>query len=101
VLDADVDDESNRPGTREGHLAELFAAAGLREIESTTLPMRLEHATFEVWWEPFTRGVGPAGQYLSSLDTDRRSSLEAICRRQVLSEPFVVTAVAWAARALA
>jgi SAM-dependent methyltransferase len=99
--DPAVDDESRLPGTREGHLAELFAAAGLREIEATRLPVSLEHPTFESWWEPFTRGVGPAGAYLASLDADRRAELREDCRRRVHSEPFVVSAVAWAARGLA
>ena len=55
----------------------------------------------EGWWEPFTRGVGPAGAYLASLAEDRRIELRDDCRRRVGSEPFVVTAVAWAARGLA
>ena len=71
-MDPDVDDESHRAGTREGQLAELFRAAGLRVVEGTALSVRLEHATFEAWWEPFTRGVGPAGAYLASLDDDPR-----------------------------
>jgi SAM-dependent methyltransferase len=100
-LDPDVDDESHLPGTREGHLAELFEAARLREIEATALSVSLEHPTFDAWWEPFTRGVGPAGDYLASLDADRRTELQEGCRRQILSEPFVVAAVAWAARGLA
>lgn len=100
-LDPEVDDESTLPGTREGHLGELFEAAGLREIASTALSMSLEHSTFDAWWEPFTNGVGPAGAYLASLDADRRDQLREACRRQVRSEPFVVTAVAWAARGLA
>jgi SAM-dependent methyltransferase len=100
-LDPDVDDESHLPGTREGHLAELFRAAGLREIESTALSVRLEHPTFDAWWEPFTRGAGPAGAYLASLPADRRAELRDECRRRVPSEPFLVTAVAWAARGLA
>ena len=100
ALDPDVDDESNLPGTHAGHLAELFAAARLREIEATALSVRLEHATFDAWWEPFTRGVGPAGTYLASLDADRRVALRDECRRRVPSEPFVVAAVAWAARGL-
>ena len=86
------------PGTREGHLVELFDAAGLREVESTALPIRVEHPTFDSWWEPFTRGVGPAGAYLASLDDDRAAALRERCRRRVPSEPLVVTAVAWAAR---
>ncbi len=100
-FDPDVDDESHLPGTREGHLAELFEAAGLRKIEATPLSVSLDHPTFDSWWEPFTRGVGPAGAYLASLDADRRAKLRDGCRRRVPSEPFVVTAVAWAARGLA
>jgi SAM-dependent methyltransferase len=101
AMDPDVDDESRRPGTREGQLAELFQAAGLRDVKATTLSVRLEHATFEAWWEPFTHGVGPAGAYLASLDHDRRAELRDRCRRRVLAEPFATTAVAWAARGLA
>ena len=100
-LDPDVDDESHRPGTREGHLVELFRAAGLRKVQGTTVSGRLEHATFETWWESFTRGVGPAGAYLASLDEARRIDLRDRCRLRVTSEPFVITAVAWATRGLA
>jgi SAM-dependent methyltransferase len=100
ALDPDVDDESDLPGTREGHLAELFAAAGLRAIETTALSVHLEHPTFDAWWEPFTRGVGPAGAYLAGLNADQRVRLRDECRRRVPSEPFGVTAVAWAARGL-
>jgi SAM-dependent methyltransferase len=101
AMDPDIDDESHRPGTREGQLAELFEAAGLREVGGTAMSVRLEHPTFGAWWEPFTRGVGPAGAYLASLDEDRRTELRDRCRRQVPVEPFVTTAVAWAARGLA
>ena len=100
-LDPLVDDESGRPGTRQGHLAELFEAAGLREIETTELSVTLEHSTFESWWDPFTHGVGPAGAYLASLAADRRAELLAACERRATSEPLTVTAVAWAARGVA
>ncbi len=100
-LDPGIDDESDLPGTHEGHLAELFAAAGLQKIETTGLSVHLEHPTFDAWWEPYTRGVGPAGAYLASLDPHHRAQLREACRRRVPSEPFVVTAVAWAARGLA
>jgi ubiquinone/menaquinone biosynthesis C-methylase UbiE len=101
ALDPTVDDESHRSGTREGHLAELLEAAGMRRIEETALSVSLEHPTFEAWWEPFTRGVGPAGTYLASLDAERREELREECRRLLPSEPVVVGAVAWAARGLA
>jgi SAM-dependent methyltransferase len=100
-LDADVDDESNRAGAREGHLAELFERAGLREIEHTALAVRLQHPTFDEWWEPYTRGVGPAGSYVASLPAERRNELREACRSRLGSGPFVLTAQAWAARGIA
>ncbi len=100
-LNPEVEDESELAGTREGHLAELFEAAGLHEIEETVLSASLEHASFDEWWEPFTRGVGPAGSYVASLDADRQAELREHCRALLPSEPFVLTARAWAARGLA
>ena len=100
-LDPDVDDESQLAGTREGHLAELFEAAGLREIEETVLSAGLEHPTFEEWWEPFIGGVGPAGSYTASLDPLRQVELREHCRALLPIAPFVLTARAWAARGLA
>ncbi len=62
--------------------------------------MRLEHPTFDAWWEPFTRGVGPAGAYLASLDADRRAALRDGAGEGA-DGTVLVTAVAWAARGLA
>ena len=70
-LDPDVHDESRLAGAREGHLGELFKAAGLREIQETTVSATLEHPSFEEWWEPYTRGVGPAGAYVAGLDAGK------------------------------
>ncbi len=100
-LDPTVDDESQLAGVREGHLAELLGAAGLRHIVQATLTVSLEHASFEEWWEPFTHGVGPAGSYAVSLDADRQAELRESCRASLPEAPFVVTAVAWAARGVA
>jgi ubiquinone/menaquinone biosynthesis C-methylase UbiE len=97
-LDPNVEDESDRAGAREGHLATLFESAGLREIEETTLAAELEHATFEAWWEPFTYGVGPAGSYVASLDPERQATLREECRSLLPKAPFVITARAWTAR---
>jgi SAM-dependent methyltransferase len=68
VLEPDVDDESGLAGAREGHLSELFEAAGLSEIEETALTVTVEHPTFDEWWERFTLGVGPAGAFTAGLD---------------------------------
>ena len=42
--------------------------------------MSVEHPTFEEWWEPFTLGVGPAGDYLASLDASGQAALRDRCR---------------------
>jgi ubiquinone/menaquinone biosynthesis C-methylase UbiE len=100
-LDPDEEGERNLAGGREGHLAELFHEAGLREIEETALPIRIEHATFEEWWEPFTLGVGPAGAYLVGLEPEQQDQLRERIRQQLPEAPFTLPARAWAARGLA
>jgi SAM-dependent methyltransferase len=100
-LDPGVHDESQLAGARESHLAALFAAAGLHEIEETSLSADLEHATFEEWWEPFIGGVGPAGSYVASLGAERAAELREACRALLPDAPFVIPARAWAARGLA
>jgi ubiquinone/menaquinone biosynthesis C-methylase UbiE len=100
-LDLNVVDESNLAGAREGHLAELFGQAGLREVEQHVLEVRVEHATFDEWWEPYTLGVGPAGSYVAGLDEEARARLRERCRESLPPAPFVQTARAWAARGLA
>ena len=100
-LDPGVDDESELAGAREGHLSQLFDEAGLQDVEETVLSVDLEHATFEVWWEPFTLGVGPAGGYAASLGEEQRARLRERCRELVPPAPFVLPARAWAARGAA
>lgn len=97
-LDPDVENEAHRPGVRQGHLAELFHASGLREIEETTVSSAIEHATIEDWWEPFTLGVGPAGIYVAGLDPNRQVQLRDLCRYLLPDFPLVQTAHAWAVR---
>jgi SAM-dependent methyltransferase len=97
-LDPGVEDESGLAGSRQGHLHELFEAAGLHDVDETYLEVGVEHPTFDEWWEPFTLGVGPAGSYAAGLDPDRRTRLRERCRERLPAPPFVLTARAWAAR---
>ncbi len=99
-LDPSVRDQSDLAGAREGHLAELFGAARLRDLDATTLRADLEHPTFDAWWEPFTHGVGPAGAYVATLDADRQVALRDRCRELLRAAPFIVPALAWAARGI-
>ncbi len=96
-LDPAADDESDLAGVREGDLARLCAQAGLGEVQAGTLAVRARYATFAEWWEPYTLGVGPAGDYVAALGAERRGLLREHCRRLFPAEPIEITAVAWAA----
>jgi len=97
-LDPDAVDESRLAGSRKGNLGQLFREAGLRDVDEDALSVSVEHPSFEDWWEPFTLGVGPAGSYAAGLDLERQASLRERCRELLPEAPFVLTAVAWAAR---
>jgi SAM-dependent methyltransferase len=99
-LDPSVVDESMFAGVQVGHLARLFEEAGLGRIEEGTLEVRVEHASFDEWWEPYTLGVGPAGAYVAGLDDGARHRLRERCRTALPSAPFAQTARAWAARGI-
>lgn len=97
-LDPGARDESHLAGAREGHLAELFGAAGLCDVESAMLTVTVRFAGFDEWWEPFTLGVGPAGNHVRGLDGRSRDMLRERCASLLPPEgPFEVTASAWAA----
>ena len=97
-MDPDAIDESRLAGARQGHLSELFAAAGLRDVEETALELSMEHRTFDEWWEPYTGGVGPPGAFVAGLDLARQAELRERCRALLPEAPFTLTARAWAAR---
>ena len=56
--------------------------------ESTVEHADLELPDFDAWWEPFTLGVGPAGDYVAHLDPAGQASLRERCRAMIPGEPF-------------
>lgn len=97
AIDPLARDESGLAGAREGHLAELFAQAGLREVETSVMTVRVGFSGFDQWWEPLTLGVGPAGNYVARLGPQQRSNLAQQCAELLPSGTFEVTASAWTA----
>jgi hypothetical protein len=98
-LNPSAPDESDLPGVAEGHLAELFATAGLADVTSSSLTVTVAHPSFEHWWDPFTLGVGPAGAYVAGLDDAGRDALRDRCRQMLPTAPFRTNATAWTALA--
>ncbi len=97
-FDSAAPNESHFAGAREGHLGELFGAAGLVDVQQSSLTVAVEFASFDEWWEPYELGVGPAGAYVQALGTTRREELRELCRARMPEAPFTITGKAWAAR---
>lgn len=100
-MDAHAPDESHLPGVREGHLLALFEQAGLARPTAASLSVEVAHASVEQWWQPFTRGVGPAGAYVAALTADARDELRRRCEAMLPVGPFTTRATAWTVWAVA
>jgi SAM-dependent methyltransferase len=87
--------EAELAGSREGHLADLAEAAGLTEVTSTSLTVRVAFATFEDWWAPYLLGVGTTGDYMTTLDEEHQRAIEQRCRETLPPAPFEQDARAW------
>jgi len=94
-VDPEAHDEGHMPGSREGHLAELATMAGLREVRSESLTVRVAFTSFDEWWAPYLLGVGPAGAYVASLTPALRRRVEERCREVLPSGEFEQEATAW------
>ena len=99
-LDPKVQDESNLPGVRDGHLVALFQHVGLTRVRQATLTVRASFTDVAGWWQPFTLGVGPAGAYVQALDADQRDRLQTRCSELLPAGPFELDATAWASVAI-
>jgi SAM-dependent methyltransferase len=98
MIDPQAQDEALLSGAHRGHLTELFEAAGLAGVQEEPISVDVVHPTFDEWWEPYTYGVGPAGEYVQRLDDDGCARLASVARERLGHGPFTVTATAWAAR---
>jgi SAM-dependent methyltransferase len=101
ALDPTVEDGSQRAGASEGSLEELFASAGLHDVEGALLSVTLEQPSFEEWWLPYTFGVGPGRSFMAALDSEQVAELRERCRALLPEPPFRLTFLAWAARGTA
>src|SRR4051794_27880118 len=97
-FDPAAENESHLAGAREGHLGELFLAAGLEDVQQSSLSVGVEFASFDEWGAPSDPGVGRAGASGGLLDDARRAELRELCRARMPRAPFTITGKAWAAR---
>ena len=95
-------DERHMKLSHRGQLGDLWREAGLINIKEEPLTIEQAYASFNDYWEPFTKGAGPGGAYVVSLSQDRREQLEARIRKRLLGDrndgQFKLTATAWCVR---
>jgi SAM-dependent methyltransferase len=100
--DAEALDEGRRfPICQPQPLAELFAHAGLSEVEVRPIDVATDFRDFDDYWSPFLGGQGPAPGYAVSLSDTRRTSLQERIRSKlpVTKDGSIhLIARAWAAR---
>jgi SAM-dependent methyltransferase len=73
--------------------------APLGEVDSAELDVTARYGDFDEFWQAMDRGVGPAGQWVASLDAEQRERAHAELFRQLGSPqgPFELNARAFAA----
>ena len=84
----------------EPELSTLWQAAGLERVETESLAVTSEYASFEDFWVALLGAAGPVGAQLATLDESERESLRERCWEQ-LKRPtaaFTLSARAWAVR---
>lgn len=91
-----------RPLTRPGELVEAWHEAGFVDVAGTTLAMRMEYASFDDYWAPFTGRDGPHAEYVATLDEASRARLRDAVRAAYLDGeadgPRSYGASAWAVK---
>jgi ubiquinone/menaquinone biosynthesis C-methylase UbiE len=58
-----------------GALPQIWAQAGLVEIDARDLLIRMDFADFDDYWGPYASGEGMLGAYVASLGEERRARL--------------------------
>jgi len=85
-------------------MAAVWRRLGLREVEQTSLTIRMDFASFEDYWQPFTTGEGGTGDFMTSLSDAMRTALREHMQRGYVSNrpdgPRSFTATAWACRGM-
>lgn len=98
ALDPEAPDEAStlRFG-RDGEIAELFAAAGFRDVTSGAITVEAGYDGFDDLWAGFAGGAGPAGAFCVSLAPALQDRLRDELRRRLGDPPgpFTLPARAW------
>lgn len=95
---AAADEARGKQWGSERALRSLWTDAGLSDLRTGSLAVRVQYTDFDDLWSPVLAGVGPAGAFCTSLDDAGRVALHGALRARlaVTDGPFVLHALAWA-----
>ena len=92
----------SRPMTRPGELKAAWQAAGLADVEETTLGIRMAFESFADYWAPYEGKDGPGAEYVATLNGDERTALREAVQAAYLAGdadgPRSFAAIAWAVK---
>jgi trans-aconitate methyltransferase len=90
------------PLTGPGELAAAWSEAGLKDVEQTSLTIRMEFASFDDYFQPWLAGQGTIGAYIGSRTPEQRTVIEHHLKLAYLAGgedgPRSFAATAWAVR---
>ena len=97
--DPDAPAEPERFGGKPAQIADLWRAAGLSDVEDTSLRVSTRYEDFDELWQSFRRGEGQAGAHAASLEGEKHDAVRDALRFRVGSPegPFELIASAWCA----
>jgi SAM-dependent methyltransferase len=84
-VDPDAEARSQRPQrlNQPGQLAALWDLTGLQEVEETVLEIAMDFSSFDDYWQPHLKGVGPAGAYVAGLTAEHREALRHALQKRL------------------
>jgi ubiquinone/menaquinone biosynthesis C-methylase UbiE len=97
----DVHEANRFPFCEPEQLREMFAAAGLTEVQSRPIVVPTLFRDFDDYWTPFASGQGPAPGYAMSLPASQREELRDLLHDRLPIEAdgsIPLIARAWAVR---
>lgn len=91
------DEATTRRFGHAGEIDELLERHGLSDVRGGALEVEAVYEDFDDFWTPFLGRTGPAGEFVSSLDEERRARLREELRVNVGSPEgtFTLPARAW------
>ena len=98
---AEIDESRRFPICRPEPLRQIFAAAGLVEVETRAIEVPTVFRDFDDYWTPFLGGQAPAPAYCMSLGEAARAALRERLRETLPAQAdgsIRLTARAWAVR---